>query len=322
MMHLGFSLTPFGHDPSAWTDGSRAALNFDAPLRQVIKAEQAGFDFVLLADRMGRRPTDTLSPLATPFEPTTLVSALATRVRKIGFLATAATHQHEPYNLARRFASLDWISHGRSGWNVVAGTDQARDQEYVEVVSALWDSWEDDAFVYDKANSRFFTPEKMHVLNHTGQNFSVRGPLNVNRSPQGKPVLAHVLTDDTTWLAAHQAEVIIAGNAAEAIGAITRQLEQAGRARSDIRIFENVTDFTAAPTDLADSMQQKFEAGKVDGFLLSPPTTTDFDRFCETAVPVLQDRGLSYKEYSGLTLREYLGLHRPAHPAAQLERAS
>jgi alkanesulfonate monooxygenase SsuD/methylene tetrahydromethanopterin reductase-like flavin-dependent oxidoreductase (luciferase family) len=162
----------------------------------------------------------------------------------------------------------------------------------------------------------------MHVLNHLGQNFSVRGPLNVNRSPQGKPILAHVLTDDTTWLAARQAEVLIVGDAPHAISTITGQLEQAGRSRSDIKIFENVTDFTAAPTDLADSMQRKFEAAKVDGFLLSPPTTNDFDQFCETVVPALRDRGLTHKEYSGLTLREYLGLHRPAHPAAQLERAS
>src|SRR5689334_8775283 len=116
MIHLGLSLTPFGHDPTAWKGARHEALGFDALLKQVELAEEAGFDFVWLADSMGERPVDTLSPLATPFEPTTLASALATKTTSIGLIATAGTHQHEPYNLARRFASLDWISHGRAGW--------------------------------------------------------------------------------------------------------------------------------------------------------------------------------------------------------------
>ncbi len=125
-------------------------------------------------------------------------------------IATAATNQHEPYNLARRFASLDTISKGRTGWNLVASSESfERDAEYVEVVSGLWDSWEDDAFVYDKAAGRFFVPEKMHVLNHKGEHFTVRGPLNVNRSPQGKPVITHKLTIPTLDLAAQYAEVIL-----------------------------------------------------------------------------------------------------------------
>src|SRR5215216_2210079 len=104
MIHLGLSLTPFGHDSTAWQGAGREALGFDALLKLVALAEEAGFDFVWLADGMGERPVDALSPLATPFEPTTLASALATRTTSIGLIATAATHQHEPYNLARRFA--------------------------------------------------------------------------------------------------------------------------------------------------------------------------------------------------------------------------
>jgi alkanesulfonate monooxygenase SsuD/methylene tetrahydromethanopterin reductase-like flavin-dependent oxidoreductase (luciferase family) len=106
-MHIGLSLTPFGHHSSAWRkkSGQLDALDFDHMAAQVKKAEAGGLDFVLFADQLGQRPHDDLSPLAVPFEPTMLVSALATATRSIGLIAAAATHQHEPYNLARRFAS-------------------------------------------------------------------------------------------------------------------------------------------------------------------------------------------------------------------------
>jgi alkanesulfonate monooxygenase SsuD/methylene tetrahydromethanopterin reductase-like flavin-dependent oxidoreductase (luciferase family) len=314
MMHLGFSLSPFGHDPSAWkASATREPLGFDGLLKQVVRAEQAGFDFVLLANQQGRRPNDTLSPLATPFEPTTLVSALATRARKIGFIAAAATYQHEPYNLARRLASIDSISGGRTGWAIVSGDDLSRDREYVDVVSALWDSWEDDAFIYDKAKGRFFVPDKMHVLNHKGDNFSVRGPLNVNRSPQGKPVLAAYAGSPV----ADRGEVVFAPDMAAARHVAT----QRGQGRSDIRILAEVTDFTGSPADIADRLQRDFESGDVDGFILAPPTTAAFLSFVVSVAPLLQRRGLIRTNYAGSTLREHLGLPRPAHPAG-LERAS
>ncbi len=306
-MHLGFSLTPFGSDPAAWRQTGREALGFEALLAQVLQAEAAGFDFVWLADRGGDRPTDTLSPLATPFEPTTLVSALSTKAKTIGFLATAATHQHEPYNLARRFASFDTISNGRTGWTIATGGDAARDREYVEVVSALWDSWEDDAFIYDKATSRFFVPEKMHVLNHKGAHFSVRGPLNVNRSPQGRPVLAAELGSSVMDLV----EVIFVDSGAE-VPAL----------RGNARIFRRVTDFSGTPAEIADRLQSEFETGNVHGFVLSPPTIAAFTGFAETVVPELRRRGLMKSVQAAMTLRERLGLSYPAHPAARTERAS
>lgn len=308
MIHLGLSLTPFGHDTEAWQGASREALGFDALLKQAVLADEAGFDFIWLADRMGERPVDTLSPLATPFEPTTLASALATRTKSIGLVATAATHQHEPYNLARRFASLDWISHGRAGWAIVAGTEDARDREYVELVSALWDSWEDDAFIYDKAAGRFFVPEKMHVLNHKGANFSVRGPLNVNRSPQGKPILAAVSSSPV----AHLADVIFVLDGAP--------IAEIARARADVRVIKSITDFTGVAADVADIFEREAESG-IDGFVLMPSTTADLNSFIETVVPELTNRGLLATAKKGGTFRERLGLSRPAHPAS-LERAS
>lgn len=307
MMHLGLSLTPFGHDPAAWSQAGREALGFDGLLAQVLEAERAGFDFVWLADRNAQRPTDTLSPLATPFEPTTLVSALSTRAKTIGFLATAATYQHEPYNLARRLASLDAISKGRTGWTVVASSDEARNREYVDVVRALWDSWEDDAFIYDKADGRFFVPRKMHVQNHIGIHFSVRGPLNVNRSPQGQPVLAA----SAGSAVADMAEVIFVDAGAE-IPAF----------QNTPQIFRTVSDFTGTQTEIADRLQQDFEQNKVHGFVLMPQTSAAFAGFVEAVVPELRRRGFMAKTAAGATLRERLGLPYPLHPAVMTEPAS
>jgi len=137
----------------------------------------------------------------------TLLSAIAPVTERIGLVATATTSYNEPYNLARKFASLDHISGGRAGWNVVTSTnlsgahnfsrkahfehDERYDRaiEFAEVVFGLWDSWDDDAFVGNRAAGRYFDPAKVHVLNHQGKHFSVRGPLNVARPPQGRPVI-------------------------------------------------------------------------------------------------------------------------------------
>ncbi|MBY2915118.1 LLM class flavin-dependent oxidoreductase [Rhizobium leguminosarum] len=359
-MHLGFSLTPFGHHPAAWRNaGTPGHLGFDSLLSQIAKAEEAGFDFVLLPDRLGARPVDDLSPIATPFEPTTLVAALATKARRIGFLAAAATSQHEPYNLARRFASLDQISGGRTGWVALpASGDFERDQEYLRLVGALWDSWEDDAFIYDKQQGRFFEPSKMHVLNHRGKHFTVRGPLNVNRSPQGKPVIAQFLSGGSKTLAAHSAEIVLLQDrtlesANDTAADFVRVLEATGRQRRDVRILANIVPIIAetseaahaasdalrfgeaerasqplsasrlvgTPAEIADTLQRWFETGNLDGFTILPPTLGTADLFLAEVAPELQRRSLTGKIKAGSTLREYLGLPRPAHPNA-VERAS
>lgn len=355
-MHLGFSLTPYGHHPAAWQETrSSENLGFNSLLRQVVAAEEADFDFVLLSDRWGARPLNDLSPIATPFEPTTLVSGLATLARRIGFLAAASTTQHEPYNLARRFASLDHISHGRTGWVALPGSNEvAREQEYLTLVSELWDSWEDDAFIYDKAKGRFFEPDKMHVLNHKGAHFSVRGPLNVNRSPQGKPVMAHVLTPDSQPLSAQSGEVVLvqaesSDSAAETVSDFLLALQAVGRSRRDIRLLANVIPYVSSsreeaealreklrtaeegvgqplsgavlignPTEVADALEAWFKAGHLDGFTILPPTVGAADIFLDQVAPELRRRGLITPR-SGQTLRDYLDLPYPAHPAAGLE---
>jgi alkanesulfonate monooxygenase SsuD/methylene tetrahydromethanopterin reductase-like flavin-dependent oxidoreductase (luciferase family) len=286
----------------AWKYNARPeALGFEALLQQVLLAETAGFDFVWLADRMSERPVDAPSPLATSFEPTTLASALATRAKAIGFIATAATHQHEAYNLARRFASLDWISHGRGGWNMVAGSSEARDREYAAVIDGLWDSWEDDAFIYDKAASRIFEPAKMHVLNHQGEHLSVRGPLNVNRSPQGKPVVSAVFGS----VLANIAEVIFLAGETR-VADVAPVLEKAGRQRADVKVLRVLSDLA----DALQAIDTDMASGEIDGFVLAPATRAALETFVADVIPTLKARELLSDAAAGSTLRDRLGLPR------------
>jgi N-acetyl-S-(2-succino)cysteine monooxygenase len=355
MMHIGVSLSPFGHHPAAWREeiGPRRRLDIEYFAAQARKAQDGAFDFVFFADAQTRRPRTQLSPQAVPFEPTTLVAALATLARRIGFVATAATSQHELYNLARRFASLDLISQGRVGWNLVAsGPSDAWNAEYIEVVSALWDSWDEDAFVYDKIAGHVFVPQKMRVLDHRGAHFTVRGPLNVNRSPQGRPVIAHVLTPQTLALATRSADVLFLPSTSPEdsdalLAEVRRLLRIQGRQRSDIRVLANIVPWIAAtttqaqdtfdrlnalspssPADMpqgrdvigtaagvADALQESFETGHIDGFTILPPVApSGLDAFVDFVVPELSRRGLLRARYEGTTLRDHLSLAQPWKP--------
>jgi N-acetyl-S-(2-succino)cysteine monooxygenase len=355
MMHIGASLSPFGHHPAAWreNDGMQCALDVGHFARQAQKAQGGALDFVFLVDDQARRPQTELPPQTVPFEPTTLVAALATLARRIGFVATAASGQHELYNLARRFASLDLISQGRVGWNVVAsGPTAAWNAEYVAVVRALWDSWDDDAFVYDKAAGRFFMPQKMHVLDHRGEHFTVRGPLNVNPSPQGKPIIAQALTVETIAMAARSADMVfVTGASPEEDGALVAELRRLldiqGRKRSEVRVLANIIPWIGATraqaldtfeelnalslpgsarsqpgrnvvgtaADIADALQESFERGGFDGFTILPPVEPGgLDAFVDLIVPELRRRGLFRARYEGTTLRDHLVLDRPRQP--------
>jgi len=169
------------------------------------------------------------SATVTSFEPFTLLSALAGLTERIGLVATASTTFDEPYHIARRFASLDHISGGRSGWNIVTtsnpdaalnfGKDDHLDhderyrraREFYDVVTGLWDSFAEDAFVRDVESGVYFNPERMHTLDHKGQFLKVRGPLNIARPPQGWPVIVQAGASDAgRQLAAETAEVIFA----------------------------------------------------------------------------------------------------------------
>ena len=213
-LNFGMFFKNTGHHIAAWLHPESqpdAGINIQHYVDCAKKSENAGFDFIFFADSVNVRaaPPDILSRTSqytAYFEPITLLSALSMATERIGLTATATTSYSEPYNIARMFASLDHLSGGRAGWNVVTSGDAAapnfargehpehderytRAHEFVDVVRGLWDSWDDDAFEYDRATGRFFDPEKMRTLNHDGKYFKSKGPLNVPRSPQGYPVI-------------------------------------------------------------------------------------------------------------------------------------
>jgi alkanesulfonate monooxygenase len=222
-MKLGAFFHPTGNHVASWLHPDSqidAGTNFRHYAQISQTAERAKFDLIFLADAAATRdgPPQVMSrwpQYMAYFDPVTLLSAIAAMTQHIGLVATATTSYNEPYNVARRYASLDHISGGRAGWNVVTSSNLSeaknfgreehfahgerydRAREFVEVVRGLWDSYEDDAFVRDRDSSRYFTPEKLHYLNHKGEFFSVRGPLNAARPPQGHPVLAQAGSSET-----------------------------------------------------------------------------------------------------------------------------
>ncbi|MFZ4409521.1 MAG: LLM class flavin-dependent oxidoreductase [Paracraurococcus sp.] len=231
MIGLGYHLAAWRH-PDAPAGGNMELQHF---VRVTQAAERGLFDMAFLADGVGIRfhdePAGALCRTSknVQFEPLTLLSALAMVTQRVGLVATASTTYNEPYHVARKFASLDHISGGRAGWNVVTSVtdmeaqnfnrDKApgydvrydRAAEFVEVVQSLWESWEDDAFVRDKASGLNYDPAKLHVLDHRGPHFQVRGPLNVARTPQGAPVIVQAgASEQGRELAAATADVVYA----------------------------------------------------------------------------------------------------------------
>jgi FMN-dependent oxidoreductase (nitrilotriacetate monooxygenase family) len=206
-IHVGLFLQGAGHHVSGWRhpNAEAGSENFDLLRRVSQIAEAAKFDMVFLADGLTSGADAHPSTIAR-FEPLTLLAALATVTKKIGLAATASTTYGEPYHTARAFSSIDHLSHGRAAWNIVT-TSYARTAnnfskshpehderyavagEFVDVVRGLWDSWDDDAFIKDKDRGVYADPAKMHILDHTGKYYSVKGPLNIPRSPQGHPIL-------------------------------------------------------------------------------------------------------------------------------------
>ena len=224
--------------PGAWPD-----MNFNFPhIKECIqKLERAKFDAFFMADHMAvlNMPIDALkrSHTATSFEPFTLLSALSQATEHIGLVATGSTTFDAPYHIARRFASLDHISNGRAGWNIVTtsnpdaalnfGMDEHmehgeryhRAREFYDVVTGLWDSWADDAFVRDVEHGIFFDPAKMHVLGHKGEYLSVRGPLNIARPVQGWPVIVQAGASEAgRQLAAETAEAVFTAQSSIEVG--------------------------------------------------------------------------------------------------------
>ncbi|WP_288193151.1 LLM class flavin-dependent oxidoreductase [uncultured Phyllobacterium sp.] len=431
-LHLGAFMRPVSIHTGAWRyPGAYADANFNfTHLKRFAQTLERGkFDAFFMADHLAvlNMPVEALkrSHTVTSFEPFTLLSALAGATEHIGLIATASTTFDEPYHIARRFASLDHISGGRAGWNIVttSNPDAAlnfgledhmehderyrRAREFFDVVTGLWDSFADDAFIRDAESGIYFDPERMHVLDHKGEFLSVRGPLNIARPVQGWPVIVQAGSSEPgRQLAAETAELVFAAPARLADGQslyadIRARMDKIGRPRDQLKILpaafvvvgdtveeakakrahldslvhyanavgslsialghdasgfdpdgplpqitdtnasksslertvnlarrENLTvrqpaqrpgghaglAFVRTPETIADELQQCREEEGSDGFnVMFPYLPEGLDDFVEKVVPELQRRGIFRTEYEGRTLRENLGLQRPAN---------
>jgi FMN-dependent oxidoreductase (nitrilotriacetate monooxygenase family) len=432
-------LTAFCHPPGHWQmpGALPTDMEFDEVVRLAQSAERGLFDMLFFQDSAAV-PTAFFLPGANPeiiaraarcvrLEPLTMLAALATVTKHIGLVSTATTTYNDPFSIARKFATIDHISRGRAGWNLVTSQNEdeaqnfgreshvehadryARAEEFHDVVKGLWDSWDDDAIIRDHATGRYIDPAKMHILHHKGERFSVRGPLNVARSPQGHPIVAQAGSSEPgRALAARTADVVFTaqvdiGEAKAFYDDVKSRMAAHGRAPDQLKIMPGirfvlgateaeareryeamageVSDefalmaiqrlsggldlrnfpldgplpplppsnaakarqkmlvdlanreklsirqlarrftfslghlvYVGTATGLADMMEEWFRAGAADGFtMLSPYYPVPLEDFVENVVPELQRRGLYRTAYTGTTLREHLGLDRPAN---------
>jgi len=442
-MKLGLNLVGNGAHGGGWRMPASAlgsSLDFALWKRLAILAEKAKFHFMFWADgaavRSSAKDDTQLSyeSRVDVFEPLTLVAALSAVTEHLGFVATASTTYNDPYTLARKLASLDHISGGRIGWNVVTswseqealnygreahmehGARYRRAGEFVDVAFGLWDSWEDDAFIRNKGTGQYFDPTRLHTLNHRGENFSVRGPLNVARPIQGYPVIAqagasgpgqelagriaelvYIMHDKRENAAAYYASVKasavahgrspdgllvmpgvmpIMGRTMQEARDLAEQLDElvhpqyvmaslngsfgdlSGYALDDpappplaesnsmksnhallkkqlegktITVRELIRQRSApghrvivgTPQTVADEMEDWFAGRVCDGWNITPPFYPGpVEDVFELLVPELQRRGVFHTGYEGRTLRESLGLPRPAHPVGRASTAA
>lgn len=425
-LRLGTILHGASGNMSAWRHPAAvadASINFEFVKQTASKAEEGKLDFIFVADGLYINEK-SIPHFLNRFEPLTVLSALASVTKHLGLVGTLSTSYSDPFTTARQFASLDHLSNGRAGWNVVtsplegSAKNFSRTQhpehalryriadEYLDVVKGLWDSWEEDAFVRNKESGQFFAPEKLHALNHQGDFFQVAGPLNIGRTPQGRPILFQAgASEDGKKLAAKHADAIFTHHeslieAKAFYRDVKNQLEGQGREADSLHIFQgvsvivgtdaedaerqyqttaalvSVTDalnylgryfehhdfsqypldepfpdigdlgqnsfrsttdeikrnarergltlrqvaleaasprprFSGSPEQVADGLQQWFDARAADGFIIQGGTPDTFPRFVEQVVPVLQARGLFRTEYPGTTLRESFDLAQP-----------
>ncbi len=267
-LHLGAVMRPVSIHTAAWRYPGGlpdANFNFQHLQRFARTLERGRFDAFFMADHLAllNMPMNALmrSATVTSFEPLTLLAALAVATEHLGLIATGSTTFEQPYHIARRFASLDHISGGRAGWNVVTtsnpdaalnfgladhvehGERYRRAREFFDVVTGLWDSWADDAFGRDVESGVFFDPARLHTLNHNGEFLSVRGPLNIARPIQGWPVIVQAGASEAgRQLAAETAEMVFTSAPTLADGQrfyadVKSRMDQLGRQREHMKIL-------------------------------------------------------------------------------------
>lgn len=262
---------PGGH-MNAWRSNevpSDASTNFDHYLNITKKAEDAGFSFVFVADGLYINEK-SIPHFLSRFEPLTVLSALAPLTKNIGLVGTISTSYSEPYTVARQLASIDKISRGRAGWNVVtsplegSADNYSKDkhpehslrydiaEEHLQVVQGLWDSWEDDAFVRDARNNQYFDKNKMHELNYKGEFFNVKGPLNIDRSEQGQPIIFQAgASKKGSGFAAKYADAVFTHGgsleqAKDSYKALKEKVREAGRDENSVKVFPALSPIVGA----------------------------------------------------------------------------
>ncbi len=346
-LHLNVNLLHSGVYPSAWRlPGSRpdAFVDIDHFIRVARIAERGKLDAIFLADtpaindRIDHRPFNAL-------EPTVVLAAVAAVTSHVGLVATASTTYNEPFNLARRFASLDLVSRGRVGWNVVTTADAAagrnfgfagasehgaryaRAREFTDLVHALWDSWEDDAFLGDAASGRFIDTDKVHAVNHRGTHYAVAGPLTVPRSPQGRPVTFQAGgSEDGRELAAATADAVfsLAQTSADGV-AYARDLRaraaRYGRGPDALVILPGLATVIGSTEaearrrqdELWDLVPLEYSLARLAGTLRIDPARLDLDKPLPDPLPLPPDANhtmflgtVALARRDGLTVRQLL----------------
>jgi FMN-dependent oxidoreductase (nitrilotriacetate monooxygenase family) len=349
-LHLNVNILHSGFVPSAWrlADADpRAFMDVAHYVRVAQLAESAKFDAVFLADNAAIIDQIDFRPI-TALEPTVLLASIAAATTHIGVIGTASTSYNEPYNIARRFATLDHVSRGRAGWNIVTTADlpsarnfgrdavpdhaqrYARAAEFTEVVKALWDSWDDDAFIGDKQSGRFIDVTKVRPVAHDGRFFKVQGPLNLPRPPQGHPVLVQAGgSGDGRDLAARHAEAVFsASQSFEESAAYRRDLNARaaayGRA-GGVQVLAGLTTIIGATeaeavrrrNELVDQIPWRYSLTRLAGTLGLSPDQLDLDaRLPENLA--LPNGGNGNHTFFNVTLAE---ARRGGHTVRELIRA-
>lgn len=282
--HLNAFLMGVGHHEAAWrhprTDAQRV---LDVAHFQELGriAERGKLDSVFFADGLAVGPRIKHNTQAI-FEPVTLLSAIAAATEKVGLIATASTSYGDPYSLARKFTSLDHISAGRAGWNIVtsAGADEAanfggdgipahrgryeRAEEFVDVTLALWDSWEDGAVQLDEESGVFADPDRVHTIDHDGPRFTVRGPLNSPRSAQGRPLLVQAGSSESgKEFAAKYAEAVFTAQRTLEEGQefyrdLKARLARHGRSADELKVLPGIVPYIADTKEEAEALERSF----------------------------------------------------------------
>lgn len=284
-MKLGAFIHGVGGHIAGWRHPEAqpdASIDFGFYTRQAQRAEAGKFDFVFIADGLFINEK-SIPHFLNRFEPLTILSALAAVTSRIGLVGTVSTSYSEPFTVSRQLASLDHISGGRAGWNVVTSPLEGSalnygktiDEhpghakryriaaEYLQVAKGLWDSWEDDAFIRDKETGVFFDPKKMHALHHKGEFFSVQGPLNISRSRQGHPVIFQAGSSEAgKSFAARSADAIFTGHvtladARQFYQDVKSRAEAAGRNPDELLILPGIAPIIGQTEEEAEQKYQE-----------------------------------------------------------------